>query len=161
MTMTSCPAFTWPLVANSLKRARARDGDGRGLLEREVGRLRRKQLRGDRHVLSEGTHAGAEHLIARTEPRDAPTNGFDPTGDLLPGDPSLGSPQTEYRTDRIRQPGHDVPVSNEDARRVNVDQHLGGSHCGLLDILEHQDVGTVAVPILDDRLHDPLRDHRE
>jgi hypothetical protein len=47
---------------------------------------------------------------------------------------------------------HDVPVSDESARRLNAEQHIAAAGHRLVDVLELQDICR-AVAVLDDRLH--------
>src|SRR5215218_980082 len=71
MTRTRCPCWTRPWVAHPLEGGQGGQGDGRRLLEAQVGRLRPQGRLRDAGLLGEG--AGQDvgvHLVAGAEPGD-------------------------------------------------------------------------------------------
>lgn len=96
--------------------------------------------------------ADTEHLVARAERGDLLTDGLNLAGDVLTSDPLLGRPQTGNEADRVRRAGHDVPVTDERARRDDTDQDFPANRHRRLDVLEAQDVGR-SILVLDDGLH--------
>jgi hypothetical protein len=65
------PRLDLPFVAQALPGGTARDGDRRGLLERQVTGLRRQAVCEGRRVLGEGSDPHAEDLISRRLSRRA------------------------------------------------------------------------------------------
>jgi hypothetical protein len=57
------PWLDLPLIAKSLEGGECGHPNGRGLLEREVGRLRREVVLSSTRIFREGTFAPAEYLI--------------------------------------------------------------------------------------------------
>ena len=120
MISTRLPLLHPSLVTDSLERAGAGDGDGRGMLVGQVRGFGREQTLGDRYVLGEGTRAGAEHVVALAEPGDTLADGLDATCHLLTRDAGLGAEEAELRADRIREARDDMPVADEDTRRMTL-----------------------------------------
>jgi hypothetical protein len=128
------------------------------LLEGEVRGLGRELARSRDRVLGERARRGAEHLVARPEPRDAVADRFDASRDVLPEDATLGPTESEggnRGADQVRQARHDVPVPDEQARPEHAEQHLAGADLRPLDLLELQDIGR-PVLVEHDRLHGDL-----
>jgi hypothetical protein len=146
------PRLNLPHVAQSLERGGAGGGNGRRLLEGEVRRLGRNLVRSSGRVLGEGAVAGAEHLIARLEPRHILADRLDATCDILAPNADFGTAEPRGHADQVGKARHDVPVPDEYARRLNAEQHVATADHRLLDVLEFQDI-CCAVPLLDDRLH--------
>ena len=46
-----------------------------------------------------------------------------------------------------------MPVTDVDAGRLDADEHIIVADLGRIDLLEPQDIGGLAVPVLNDRLH--------
>src|SRR3954447_15903286 len=87
-----------------------------------------------------------------------------PTASMRPGDVAttnadLRLRQTARGSERERHPRHVVPISGEEARRLDLEQHLTRTGGRSVDVLEVQDV-RLAVLVLDDRLHRTLPKRR-
>src|SRR5919204_641452 len=70
------PGSHLALVAKRLQGDEAGQGSGRGVLEREVGRLRLQRVGGNGRLLGEGAVAPAEDRVTWPEPRHARADGL-------------------------------------------------------------------------------------
>ena len=140
------------VVPDRLERRQARHRHGRGLLEGDVGRLRREVLLRGRSVFGESANAAAEDLVARREARDLRTHGLDDPGDVGSANAVLGPAHPEHEPDEIWNAGHGGPIGRIEAGRSNAQQNLVLLDGRLLDVRESEN-GGVAVSVLDDCLH--------
>ena len=74
------PSLDLSLVAQTLQGSAARNGKGRGLLKRQIARLRRQAVLRRRRVFGKAAEPHAEHLIARLESRHVLADGLDVPG---------------------------------------------------------------------------------
>src|SRR5437773_11869741 len=96
---TRCPGLELPLVAKTLQRGRGRHGHGRGLLEREPGRLRHQEaLRSAAHVFGERARARAVDLIPDPESRHVLADSLDLSRDIDAHRAALRSPEPSAHT---------------------------------------------------------------
>jgi hypothetical protein len=96
--------------------------------------------------------AGPEQLIARLKPRDISAHRLDPTRHILSPNTGLRRAEPADEADQVRLARHEVPVADEDARRVDADEHLVVADHRHVDVPEVQHVCR-AVGVLDDRFH--------
>jgi hypothetical protein len=158
MDQHALPRLHLRVVANGLERRAPRDADRRGLLERQVARLRDHAVLASSHVLREGRDRAAEDVVAGLEAGDARTH-----GDHRPGQ--------VHASHRLALGAHDLRSDLEDrapVRRVPVERvHRSGAHAhehATWDQLRHRDLPQVqavgrAAALLHERLHRrrPLR----
>lgn len=145
-------------VPKRLEGGEPRDGDGRGLLEAEVGWLGRELVLWRAGVLGEGAVAPAEHLVTRLEPGHLAADRLHTPGDVHAQNGGLGFPQPEgwdNDADQIGQAGHDMPVAPMQASRLDPHQYLVAGGHRLVDVCKLQDIGG-AIPFLDDGPHRAL-----
>src|SRR5437660_10069747 len=124
--------LTWldlALVAKQLESSGCRYADGRGLLEREVGRLRNEMVRRSGRVLGEGARAPTEYLIAWPEAGHA-------IADRLDRSRYVRSRHTAFwlpvgRTSGLRQACHNEPMTHIYGSRQNRNQPLTILYRGL------------------------------
>ena len=149
---TFWPGLHLALVAQQLEGGRGRDPQGRGLLEREAGRLGHEVVRWSTHVLGEGARRPAEDLVARSELGHILADRLDRARDIGPRDPVLRPARAGREAQEVGQaPGED-PVPDVDRCRVDAHQHLAITDVRLVDVLELE-CFLRAVVVLDDRLH--------
>src|SRR5512132_149732 len=139
-----------PLIANTLHRDRSGGGDGRGLCERETGRLQLEPGFLNGRVLGEGAavapqvdgEALTEDLITRPEPRHVRADRLDVTGQIRARNAILGLAQPRaHDPEDVGLSSHDMPDIGMDRCRTNADQHLVVPGHWLVDLAELQDVG--------------------
>src|SRR6185312_15419956 len=82
-------------VAERLEGGAARGGDGRGLLEGEVGRPGGELVRAGAGALGEGAVADAEDRVADPEPRHLRADRLDRPGEVHAPDARLRRPEAE------------------------------------------------------------------
>src|SRR5437899_9686738 len=99
MDQDPLPRLDVSLVAQTLQRSEARDGDGCRLLERQTTRLGRQIVLGSRRVLSETATPAAEDVIAGFESRDVLSDRLDVTGQVRAPNAAVG---------HAHEPGDDV-----------------------------------------------------
>jgi hypothetical protein len=137
------------LGAQALQGREPRDGEGRGLLERQAARLRPQAVLGGRHGLGEGPVPRPEDLVAGLEARHVAAGGLDLPGQVGAPDAAPGIPH--QRGDEVRQPPHEVPVGGVDRGRADPHEHTVVAGGRLLDLPELENLGR-AVSVLDDGL---------
>src|SRR5215211_3812055 len=146
-------------VTQRLEGGEAGDGNGRGLLEGEVGRLLCQLALGDRGVLGKGPLAPAEHLVTRLQPGHVGADGLDAPGHVEARNWVLWLAQPVPQAGHVGQALHRQPVALTDRSRMYPDQHgIVGDH-RLIDVVELQGIGW-AVAGVDDRLHQVLLSRR-
>jgi len=138
------------LIANGIEGRESRVTDGRGLLERQVGRLRQEVVLWSARILGESALAPAEHLIARSKLLHVSADRLDPARDISSRDLALRLAQADHHAHDVRHAPQEVPVADIDRRGVNAYQHLAVADHRLVDVLALQDIRR-AVPVLDDR----------
>ena len=149
------PGLDLAHVPKRLEGGEPGDGDGRGLLEAEVGWLGRELVLWRAGVLGEGAAAPAEHLVTRLEPGHLAADRLHAPGDVHAQDGGLGFPQPEgwdNDADQIGQAGHDMPVAPVQTSRLDLYQYLVADGHRPVDVCKLQDIGG-AVPVLDDGPH--------
>ena len=163
------PRLQLLLVAGEVRvRDQPGGGDGRGLLERQPGRLQRERGFGNRRVLGKGAAVVpliaadclAEHLVTRVKPCHVLSDRLDAPCHVRSRNRVLRLAQPgSHHAQRVRQAPHDVPDVRMDGRRVDPHQHVIVLHGRPVDVCELQDVDR-AVLVLDDRLHRARRARR-
>ena len=143
------------VVAECLEGDEAGHRHGGGRLEGEVGGLEREGVLGRRRCTRRTSRCPAEDLIARLEMGDGGADRFDRPGDIRATNDVLGLAEPVDRAGDVRQPAHDRPVGDVDARGPDADQDLVLADRRLLDVACMKDGGG-AVGVLDDGLHDGL-----
>ena len=78
------------MIANSIEGGEGGVSNGRGLLEREVGRLRQEVVFSSARILGEGAPAPAEHLVARSKLLHVFADRLDLPGQIESRYPCLG-----------------------------------------------------------------------
>ncbi len=117
-------------------------GHRRRLLEREVRRLRRQRPGSGDRVLCEGAVAGAEHVVARPEPRHVLAGRLHRARHVHAPHPRLGRAEPEAQdAHQVRLTRHDVPVADVDTRRAHADEHVVVPHHGHRDLPQVEGVG--------------------
>ena len=116
MIRTYCPGWTPTQVALADQGGAGGQRYRRCLLEGQVGRLGRRSVVGDAHVLGKGAVGEAEvavHLVTGTQPGHTPADRFHPTGEVPAPDLPLWSAEPEHRAGQearqVRVAPHDVP----------------------------------------------------
>ena len=138
------PGSNIAVIAKGLEGDEPGHGNGRGLLEGEVGRLGRQCVFGDGCVLGKGPTeptAPAEDLLTGLKAPHARADGFDRPSHVRPSDGVLWLAQPVYRAGDVRQAAHDRPVARVHAGRMHVNQDLVFADLGLVDVPEFQDIG--------------------
>lgn len=115
-------------------------GNGRGLLEREVHRLRHEVVLASTHILGEGTLAPAEYLITWLNLRHVLADRFNLPRDIRAPNTVPWFAQPVRHADDVRQASHDGPVSPIDGSRVNAYQHLIVVDYRLVDVRKFEDI---------------------
>src|ERR1700674_3824052 len=108
---------TWldlALIAKQLEGGGCRHPDGRGLLEREVGRLGHEGALCCPGVLGKGARAPAEHLIAGSELRDVLADRLDRPRDIRSRDTVLWLAHPDRHARDIRHASDENPVAHMD-----------------------------------------------
>ncbi len=131
-------------VAEGLEGGDTGDGNGRGLLDGESGRLRDQLVRTGDGELREGALDDAHHLVAGLEPGDCRTDRLDTPREVPAPDADLRFAEPDHEAREVRQSRHQVPDVRAATGRVHPDEHVVVPEC--------QDIGR-AVAVLDDRFH--------
>ena len=135
------PRLDLPLIANGIEGGEGRVSDGRGLLKREVGRLRQQVVLFSTRVFGKGAVAPAENLIAWLKLLHAVADRFNLPRQIESRYLVLRLEQPDRRTHRVRDAPEEVPVADIDGRGANAHQHLVFSCDRLVDVLELKDIG--------------------
>ena len=144
------------VVAQALQGGQRGQGDGRGLLEAQVGRLALDHVLGDADVLGEAARGDVGvHLVAGAQPGHGLADRLDLPGDVAAEQRLARPAQPELRADDVGQAPHEVPVPRVGGGGVDADEHLVVLDDRVGDLLQGQDLGG-AVPVVGDRLHDGL-----
>ena len=129
------------LIANGGQGGQRGIADRGGLLEREVGRLRKEVVLGGARVFGERALAPAEHIIASTKLLDVPADRLNLPGHIESRYLAPRLEQPDRRAHGVGDPLQEVPVADIDGRCAHADQHLIVLDDRLGDLLEPQDVG--------------------
>src|SRR5215218_988278 len=133
------------MLAKTLKCDESGGGYGRSLFKRDVGRLQRQSIFGNRHILSIGaavvplmaTDTLAEHLITLLELRHVLANRLDVPRHIRSRNRMLWFEQAgPHEAQDVRQTPHEVPDIWMDGSRVNPYQHFFFLDRGLVEVLE-------------------------
>src|SRR5436189_6070934 len=91
-----------PLITNGIEGGKGRVSNGRGLLEREVARLRQKPVLLSTRVFGKGAVAPAENLIAWLKLLNGPADRFNLSRQIKSRYLMLRLEQADRRTHRVR-----------------------------------------------------------
>src|SRR5204863_6277898 len=107
-------------VAERLESRKGGRGHGCCLHSREVCRLEREVALGRTGVSGEGTLARAEDVVPRTKLCDILADRLDLSRDIHAANTNVGRANSKtHDTEHVRKAGHDVPVTDMEAGRVN------------------------------------------
>ena len=125
-------------VAQRLEGGESGGGDGRGLLEAEVGRLGHELALGHGGVLGEGAVAPSEDFIARPQLGHAAADRLDAPRQVQARNAVLWSAQPVADAGEVRQAFHHQPVIDPDPSGAHPHQHRIVVDHRLVDLLEGQ-----------------------
>ena len=143
-------------VAKSQQRGDAGDGNGCGLLERHIARLRHQAILRGADVLGKGSadfSAHSEYFVAGLKLRHLAADCGDTSGEICSGGLALGLEQpSDHDAHKRGLAAQYAPVERIDGGRHDFDQDLVLCGRGFFHVLEPQNIGR-PVFLVDDRFH--------
>jgi hypothetical protein len=85
------------------------------------------------------------------EPRHALSHCLNPTRDLLSRDSGVRATPPELRSDDVRKARHDMPIPDEQARGMDLHEHLAIAGHRLVNVVELEHIRGISVTVLHDR----------
>ena len=141
-----------PSIPEGLQGRGRRDGDRRGLLERQVRRLGDEVADASGHVFGECAAPAAEDRIAGAKLGDITTDRFDDAGDIDAREHLVRSTKAGREAGEDRPAARRMPVRRIDRGRSDPHQDPVIAYCRDLDLAQLQDIRR-AVPLVDDSFH--------